>query len=236
MPRHSAATPPPRGRPARRRRVSASPPPSPSPSPSPGEAADLRASTTKRPRPAPRPRGAPVPRLPPGADPTRPAPGWRPPPSPHALIEEGLCAGGEHDAWRLLVACVLLNKTTARAARRVLPALFAVAPTPAAAAAADAAALASILRPLGLQNRRAASIVALATAFAAGGWRDPAALPGVGQYAADAYWIFIAGQWEAYAASRGGAAPADKDLRRYVEFLEATGGKGAGFEREAFAF
>ena len=144
--------------------------------------------------------------------------------------------GGAHDAWRLLAACVLLNKTTARAVRRVLPRLFAVAPDPPAAAAADVVALAAVLRPLGLHNRRAASLVALGRAMAGGGWTDPAALPGVGAYGAAAYWIFMAGQWEAYSAARGGVPPADKDLRRYVEFLEATDGRGAGFERERFDF
>ena len=60
-------------------------------------------------------------------------------------------------------------------------------------------------------------------------WADPAELPGVGPYASAAYWIFCAGQWEAFI---GSASPSDKDLAAYVRFLEATGGRGAGFARE----
>ena len=217
----------PRGR-ARARAAPPSPTDNtPSPSPPPGEAEALRASTTKRRRSAP----APTPRLhlPPGADPRLPAPGWHPPASPASLIEEALYT----DPWRLLVACVLLNKATARAVRRALGSVFAVVPTPDAAAATDPATLATVLRPLGLQRRRAATLIALGREFGRGGWSDPASLPGVGPYAAAAYWIFCAGQWRAFAESEGGVPPQDKDLARYVAFLEATDGAGAGFEREA---
>lgn len=42
---------------------------------------------------------------------------WDPPPSPFGLIEEVLY----HDPWKLLVACMLLNKTTGRAVRLTTP-------------------------------------------------------------------------------------------------------------------
>lgn len=180
----------------------------------------MRASTLKR-------RRVLRPRLPAGADPRAAAPGWHPPPSPAGLIEEALYA----DPYRLLVACTLLNKTTAGAVRKLLPSVFALIPTPAAAARVDVDALAALLRPLGLQRRRAGTLAALGAAFCEG-WTDPAALPGVGPYGAAAYWIFCRGQWHEFSEQHGGVPPDDKDLRRYVEFLEATGGAGAGFERE----
>jgi len=202
----------------------------PSPSPPPGEVADLRASARKRPRPASAARRCPInnppPRLPAGADPRSPAPpGWAPPASPFSLLEEATWA----DPWLTLVACALLNKATAGAVRRVLPRLLQAAPTAEAAAAADPATLAPILRPLGLQTQRATTVVRLSAAFVQSGWADPAELPGVGPYASAAYWIFCAGQWEAFI---GSASPSDKDLAAYVRFLEATGGRGAGFARE----
>ena len=40
---------------------------------------------------------------------------WEPPASPFGLIEEQLFT----NPWKLLVACLLLNKTTAQAVRKV---------------------------------------------------------------------------------------------------------------------
>lgn len=42
---------------------------------------------------------------------------WEPPASPFGLIEEQLYP----DPWKLLLACLLLNKTTAQAVRKVRP-------------------------------------------------------------------------------------------------------------------
>ena len=52
-------------------------------------------------------------------------------------------------------------------------------------------------------------------------WSDPTQLHGCGKYAADAYYIFCRGAWEA-------VEPQDKDLRRYHAWLHATGGWGTG--------
>jgi methyl-CpG-binding domain protein 4 len=41
---------------------------------------------------------------------------WEPPASPFGLIEEQLFT----NPWKLLVACLLLNKTTAQAVRKVI--------------------------------------------------------------------------------------------------------------------
>ena len=57
-------------------------------------------------------------------------------------------------------------------------------------------------------------------------WRNPAELHGVGQYGADAYFMFCRGAWRAL-------APADKDLARYHAWLAATGGEGTGLARDA---
>ncbi len=114
---------------------------------------------------------------------------WTPPVSPYGLLEEELF----EDPWRVLVACVLLNKTTAVQARRVVWELFARFPTAAAAAAADATeleALEALLRPLGLFRKRAAGLVRLSKEYLETDWRDPEELYGIGEYAADAYRIF----------------------------------------------
>ena len=47
----------------------------------------------------------------------------------------------------------------------------------------------------------------------------------MGQYGADAYFMFCRGAWRAL-------APADKDLARYHAWLTATGGEGTGLARD----
>ena len=57
-------------------------------------------------------------------------------------------------------------------------------------------------------------------------WTSPLQLHGIGQYAADAYFMFCRGQWQQ-------VTPADKDLRAYHEWLVQTGGQGSGLQRES---
>lgn len=60
-------------------------------------------------------------------------------------------------------------------------------------------------------------------------WTTPQQLHGIGQYAADAYYIFCRNQW------RKRQPPQDKDLLKYYEWLRLTGGEGTGCQREIFA-
>jgi methyl-CpG-binding domain protein 4 len=149
---------------------------------------------------------------------------WEPPVSPYGLLEEEEELW--KDPWKLLVACMLLNKTTAAQVRRVIWRLFELCPTPEAAAAADTAAIEALIQPLGLFRRRAAAVQRLSAEYglSKASWRDPRELYGVGDYAAQAYWIFCRGRWR-------DVQPADKDLRRYRDWLEATDGLGSGLER-----
>lgn len=112
-----------------------------------------------------------------------------PPCSPLGLLEEAF----SNDPWRLLVVCLLLNQSRAEAVRKVLDPLFSRFPSPATLAHAPHGDLESLLRPLGLQTRRASLLVAFSAAFARGDWSDPAELPGVGRYASDAYRMFVLG-------------------------------------------
>ena len=56
-------------------------------------------------------------------------------------------------------------------------------------------------------------------------WKDPLELHGIGQYAADAYFIFCRGDWR-------DVKPADKDLLKYSNWLHETDGLGNGLERD----
>lgn len=124
--------------------------------------------------------------------------GFTPPRSPFHLIQEDLSS----DPWRVLVACVLLNRTDGPKVRGAIGELFSAFPTAEAMAEASAdpgGVLCGILQPLGMHLRRARNLVAMSRSYldVPGGWDgdDPKQLPGCGKYAADAFAIFCQGQW-----------------------------------------
>jgi methyl-CpG-binding domain protein 4 len=127
----------------------------------------------------------------------------------------------------VLVACILLNKTTSDAVRRVIWELFQLIPTPEAATAVAEADIARILKPLGLV-KRAAYIQRMSAQYLGGEWRHVEQLCGCGRYAADAYALFCSGAWRQLADS----PPADKELIKYYRFLVDTEGKGRGLTRD----
>ena len=161
-------------------------------------------------------------------DPRLPAPGWHPPPSPLSLLEEALYS----DPWRLLVACCLLNKTTAGVARPCLRRFFSRYPDAAAAAAIETEgggseeleALAALFRPCGCHRRRAAAVARLSREFLRPSWRDPRELFGVGEYAADAYWIFVRGIW--HCGARGEEEEQEEEERGERRRSEGRGARG----------
>ena len=150
----------------------------------------------------------------------RPTQAWVPPVSPYGLLQECLY----EDPWRVLVACVLLNKTSAAAVRGVVFQLFALCPTAAACVATPHADIARLTNPLGL-HKRAAHIKRLSEQYVAGGWRDVEELCGCGVYARDAFHLFVTGNWR-------DVQPRDKELVKYKQFLIDTDGLGHGLTRE----
>lgn len=116
-----------------------------------------------------------------------------------------------HDEWKLLVACITLNLATAKVARTVIWRLFERWPTASSVSESDEREIAELLRPLGLQRRRARSVVALSKRLASGPWRgDVADLPGCGKYASDSHEIFVRGNIVEDVT--------DKKLRMYVDW------------------
>jgi methyl-CpG-binding domain protein 4 len=144
-----------------------------------------------------------------------------PPVSPYGLLEEELY----DNPWKLLIGCLLLNKTSANQVRGVIWDLFALIPTPEAAAALeDTSEIEKIIQPLGLFRKRAVAIKKMSVDYLEKQWRDPKELFNLGQYAADAYFIFCRGMWR-------DVYPEDKDLKRYRDWLESTAGLGSGLTR-----
>lgn len=110
--------------------------------------------------------------------------------------------------WKMMIACVLLNRTTGTKVREVLPDLFVKYPTPYRMLEADLDDLYEIVRPLGFGDQRATRLVMLSHHAAKG--RVVGTWPGIGRYAMDSWFIFVCGQW----------MPADdKELRSYMLWL-----------------
>ena len=137
-------------------------------------------------------------------------PSWHPPASPFHLVEERLYS----DPWRLLVACIFLNKTTAKVAVPVMDKYFSKWGSPEAASAADELELAQLLRPMGLHKKRAQMLIRFSREYL-GPWTSPARdLHGIGKYGEDAWRLFCCGDLE--------VQPTDKELLRYLSWYRCA--------------
>ncbi|CAI9117214.1 OLC1v1018563C1 [Oldenlandia corymbosa var. corymbosa] len=133
---------------------------------------------------------------------------WKPPQSPHTLLQEDHA----HDPWRVLIICMLLNRTTGLQASRVINQLFALCPDAQSAAEVDTQDIEKVIQPLGLQKKRAVMIQRFSQEYLGEGWTHVTQLHGIGKYAADAYAIFCTGKWDR-------VIPSDHMLNRYWNFL-----------------
>ena len=103
--------------------------------------------------------------------------------SPRDLLQEEYYP----DDFRVLACCLLLNRTRGDQARPIAAKLFEKYPDAAAVAAADRGALTKLLEPLGFQNQRAGTLIAMARGYLDPSWRHEGELPGVGEYASACY-------------------------------------------------
>lgn len=137
--------------------------------------------------------------------------------SPFCLLQEELC----DDAWKMLVACVLLNRTSFKQVRPVIKDLFTKYPTPESMSRADQAELALMLAKLGFQNRRARTLIRFSDEYARVSWVDLAELYGIGKYAVDSYDMFVMGRVAE-------TVPNDKKLLAYRDWwMKANGSFGS---------
>ncbi|KAL5570622.1 hypothetical protein UlMin_027197 [Ulmus minor] len=133
---------------------------------------------------------------------------WKPPRSEFGLLQEDHV----HDPWRVLVICMLLNRTTGLQAGRVISDLFTLCPDAKAATEVAPVEIEKIIQPLGLQKKRAIMIQRFSHEYLEENWTHVTQLHGIGKYAADAYAIFCTGKWER-------VKPTDYMLNYYWEFL-----------------
>ena len=139
-----------------------------------------------------------------------PDPLWHPPLSPFHLVEECLY----DDPWRLLVGCIFLNKTTAKVAVPIMDTYFSKWGTPEAASAADDTELCELLKPMGLQKKRAQMLIRFSREYLEP-WSSPARdLHGIGKYGEDAWRLFCCGDLS--------VQPTDKELQKYLSWYRCS--------------
>jgi methyl-CpG-binding domain protein 4 len=132
--------------------------------------------------------------------------------SPYSFLQEEL----QEEPWKLLVACIMLNLTGYKQVRSVIWDFFERYPTPEILSQADEAEVASMLRSLGMQNRRARTLIRFASDWLHKDWKKITDLHGVGQYAGDSWRIFIE-------RDCGCPVPKDKKLRMYIDWVLQSG-------------
>nr|KYP57120.1 Methyl-CpG-binding domain protein 4 [Cajanus cajan] len=133
---------------------------------------------------------------------------WKPPRSATGLIQEDHI----HDPWRVLVICMLLNRTTGRQAKKIVSDLFKLCPDAKSCTQVAREEIEKTIQSLGLQHKRAAMLQRFSEEYLDESWTHVTQLHGVGKYAADAYAIFITGMWDR-------VKPTDHMLNYYWEFL-----------------
>ena len=133
---------------------------------------------------------------------------WKPPNSPHRLIQESLWP----NEWKILVSCLLLNQTTRKQVDRVIDTLFHSYPEPESMAAAKDGTLFNIIRPLGMANKRTVTLKRFSREYLTKKWSTPQELYGCGKYADDTWRIFCKGEWRS-------VEPNDHALTDYYNYL-----------------
>ncbi|KAM9533665.1 methyl-CpG-binding domain protein 4 isoform 1-T1 [Guaruba guarouba] len=117
---------------------------------------------------------------------------WTPPRSPFNLIQETLF----HDPWKLLIATIFLNKTSGKMAIPVLWEFLKKYPSPEITRTADWKEMSELLRPLGLYELRAKTIIKFSDEYLSKQWKYPIELHGIGKYGNDSYRIFCVNEWK----------------------------------------
>ena len=133
---------------------------------------------------------------------------WQPPRSPYPMMQEDMWP----DVWRILVACILHNQTRRKQVDGVYEKMYDCYPTAQSMAAAEQSDLASIIQPLGFQNRRSASLIRFSKEYTTKDWKSPRELHGCGKYAEDCYRVFCLGDWS-------NVQTTDGSLSRYLDWL-----------------
>jgi methyl-CpG-binding domain protein 4 len=135
-----------------------------------------------------------------------------PPRSGFGLIQEDLWP----NEWQILVSCMMLNCTSRKQVEKVLPLFLSYWPTAKDLLSADIEKISETISPLGFKNRRTKNLVKMSEAYLTSQWKDPRELPGIGEYAARSWEIFIKN-------NLGDGPPKDGVLGLYWEWRKKHG-------------
>ncbi|XP_073757784.1 methyl-CpG-binding domain protein 4 isoform X1 [Callorhinus ursinus] len=133
---------------------------------------------------------------------------WTPPRSPFNLVQETLF----HDPWKLLIATIFLNRTSGKMAIPVLWEFLEKYPSAEVARTADWRDVSELLKPLGLYDLRAKTIIKFSDEYLTKQWKYPIELHGIGKYGNDSYRIFCVNEWKQ-------VHPEDHKLNKYHDWL-----------------
>eukprot|EP00252_Welwitschia_mirabilis_P003973 TRINITY_DN1407_c0_g1_i1.p1 TRINITY_DN1407_c0_g1~~TRINITY_DN1407_c0_g1_i1.p1 ORF type:complete len:240 (-),score=44.69 TRINITY_DN1407_c0_g1_i1:344-1063(-) len=117
---------------------------------------------------------------------------WVPPSTSIRLLQQSF----HRDPWKVLLTCILLNKTQGIQAEEVVEELFGKYPDAESMANANVEDIRAIIASLGLQNQRASTLQRFSQDYLRDDWTSVTQLHGIGKYAADAFAIFCTGRWE----------------------------------------
>ena len=134
---------------------------------------------------------------------------WKPPKSPHGLIQEVLWP----DEWKILMSCLMLNQTTRKQVDKVIWQFFDKWPEPKEFLKSTHEEVSNLLRPLGFYNRRPKAMRKFTEQYMQDEWLEPIELYGIGKYANDAWRIFCRGDWQQ-------VEPQDHALNKYHSYLQ----------------
>ena len=110
--------------------------------------------------------------------------------------------------WQHMVAVMMLNQTGRKQVKTVLPRFLAKWPDPDSFLKAENDEVIEIIKPLGMYNRRAASLRKMTEDWKKWDGNDATDLHGIGRYGSDTYKIFFKNQRD--------LIPTDHELCRYL--------------------
>jgi adenine-specific DNA glycosylase len=131
--------------------------------------------------------------------------GWIIPDKKFGLVQEDFL----DDPWKVLMCCIMLNLTSHKQVRPMVHQFFKRFSSPSEIIKADASEIISFIRSLGMYNRRTSVMKKFSEAYLSFNLADdPKKLPGIGEYASDAFNILINNDYS--------IQPNDGPLTQYV--------------------
>jgi methyl-CpG-binding domain protein 4 len=113
------------------------------------------------------------------------------------------------NSWEHMVGVIMLNQTSRKPVKNVLPEFLYWFPTPYSLINADPDFVKTILSPLGMLNVRYQRLIGMSQDYLTWDGEDAKKLYGIGKYGSDSYEIFFKQNYN--------VDPTDKELKRYLQ-------------------